>query len=265
MTGRPDISQSTESSTAPRVIWHLGFQKTATTSAQALLQVNADVLAPYVRVLPKSPKTKALRMAAQDYVRTPSPDTNGTLRAEVEALLCNADRPVIISDETLSGFDPLPLHGDAFSALERLVAALAEITPNAQFVFTTRAAADWTRSVYNQLVRQNRLAMRWEDWSQNVPRDTNWDEGHRRLRATGADVAFVSIEDEAAAGQRPGQCLLRAAGVPEDLPLHHPKPQNTSLPDGALEFMRAINASRLPRDALKVVRRCVVQTQYAFR
>ena len=158
-----------------RVVVHAGFHKTGTTSLQQFLYKNGKHLWPKTAmVLPfklrETASTQSLR-----YSRDPDPETLDAFAADLRAILSQLDlgpnRPVIISDENLSGHIP-GRHGttgyDQCPALiERLVDVVREVLDedaDLRFVFTTRDRDSWLRSVWMHNLMRWRLTLDFDDF-----------------------------------------------------------------------------------------------------
>ena len=105
----------------------------------------------------------------------------------------------------------------------------------------------WIRSCYNQEVRNNRLELSYEEWVEKLPStlrdDQSWNNKFRSLPTQlQSPMKVVVLGDE----PQLGTTLLRQVDVDSDSSgICAPSQQhwNESIPDSAVDFMRAINQS----------------------
>jgi len=243
-----------ERSTTPRLILHIGVQKTASTAVQNFMGQNKAALAPYLTVFTpwRGTPSQLLGRRAIDYTFNPTPETESALVAaigDMRAVLDAQTGPCLISHENLVGAAPGSM-GETrlYPYIDRILALLdTHLAPfRPHYVYYSREMAGWKRSVHNQIVKTDGYAGTWDDYRAQTDHITRWDDFDQRLRAAaGTDrVTRLRLEDEPDTN-RPGQLLLQAAGVPASV-LSTLRPldsrRNESLNAGSLEFMRRVNA-----------------------
>jgi len=257
-----------------RLIIHCGVQKTASTALHHFVQRNRALLAPHldIRTPVKGSPTRDLgRLCAlyslDDRHEAALVDRIAALRDS----LSGQGGPWLISHENIPG----AMLGRAgvvtlYPALERILglfeAHLAPFRP--EYVVYTREMAAWKVSVHNQAVKSDGYGERLDTFLAETAACGDWAGLERRVAGlVGADrVHFLALEDETDRG-RPGQQLLRLAGVPEEtLAALEPLTgrRNESLNAGALEFLRQVNGLGLPRAARGPVAQLVRKNQALF-
>ncbi|MEL7214617.1 MAG: hypothetical protein AAGJ96_01605 [Pseudomonadota bacterium] len=251
--------------TPGHILWHLGPQKTGSTSLQALLLANRGLLRPHCLVFPKREGTKRARFAAHDWYGGGDVAPLRTALRDLTAKLAPADAAtMIVSDETLLGFELAGTEDHALTRAARLIPELiAASSPHrASIILFTRARGPWLRSAYNQAVRQMRETRSFEAWHAEVALPPDWPAWESALRPLAPDLHFIALEDD----PQPGLALLRLAGVPDDVraALAPATARNESLPPGAIAFLREMNASPLNGRALAEVRARVVAQPHLF-
>ena len=269
MTAAPGIADR-------QVTLHIGVQKTASTALHHFLHRNAAALAPHILVRTPQQGTPVQQMgrAAVDFTLDPSADRRARLVGRIEAVRAEieaSDRPVLISHENLPGAmlgNPgvttlYPMLEELLDLYERHLAPLAP-----RYALYTREMAAWKKSVYNQAVKTDGYAGSWEDFAEETADCGTWDSLADRLRTRlGAPrVAVFALEEEAETA-RPGQQLLRYAGLDDDTLAALAAltwRANQSLNPGSLEFMRQLNATGIgPGPRMKVMK-LVMNNQALF-
>jgi hypothetical protein len=258
------------------VTLHIGVQKTASTALHHFLRRNADALAEQMVVRMPVQGTPAQRMgrAAVDLSLDPTPEREAHLVRQIEALrneIEPGDLPVLVSHENLPGaMLGNPGVTTLYPMLERLLALydrhLAPFAP--RFALYTREIGAWKRSVHNQAVKTDGYAGTWEDFAAETTDCGDWTSLADRMRAAiGADRAAVfALEDEPDPA-RPGQQLLRFAGLTQaQITALSPLTwrSNQSLNPGALEFMRRVNAADLGPQPRRKVMQIVIDNPGLF-
>ena len=244
-----------------RIIFHLGFQKTGTTSIQRFLNENAP-LVPEIDIRAYGDATKALRVRGRRYCATGSERDRAALESAVDDVLddfrAGSSRLAIVSDENILGRVSYDETGHILLWAERILPILSERAADLapEFAFYTRAPDRWFASLYNQAVKRGGVTAGFDRWRAAVPFEVEWPEWRARFEAAaGRPVSFLSMEEELASGLPLGSGLLRLAGVGEDrIAALRPVPvENASLSGRALGVMRLVN--RLPlshRNLMKV-------------
>lgn len=239
---------------APRVILHIGAQKNASKSMQAFLAKNREALAPFVRVFTPLRGTPSQRLGrkALDFSIDPTPETEAAFVAaigDMRDVLSAKSGTCLISHENLIGAMPGSMgETGLYPRIARIVALLIRgLAPfRLHFAYYTRDLASWKRSVHNQAVKTDGCTGSWDAYAAETAHITGWDGFDARLRAAAGNqaVSRLRLENEADP-MRPGQQLLRLAGVPDPVVARLKAikgRRNESLNAGALEFMRRVNA-----------------------
>jgi hypothetical protein len=260
-----------------RLIIHCGVQKTGSTSFHHFVARNRAALSGHVALLTpqRGSPTRDLGRTAMRF--SLSPDDEG-LRAQLSGLarslrddLPGDGTPVILSHENLPG---AMIGKDGvttlYPMLDRIVVILeqgfAPLIP--EFVFYTRDMAAWKSSVYNQAVRSDHYTGTRGEFLTETRDCGDWDGlRDRMVQLAGTDrVRFFRLEGETDPA-RPGQQLLRHAGVPAEVLSAlsaMDRPANQSLNAGALEFLRLVNGLGLKRPERSRVVHLVSANQSLF-
>lgn len=258
----------------PIVVWHIGFQKTGTTTFQRAMWRTMAPIGEHTQLFPKSGSTDKLRRACVNYLRTGKSEDRRAVSSEVAEIVATtvkSGKPsAVVSDENLFGYFFYNEKTDIFRAAREMLPLLSESAKPARSVFViyTRDFEKWLKSAHNQIVKQLRCTEAFDDWYAQVPFEKEWNVHRDRIQASVRDpVHFVSLEEEISAGRQPGEKVLELAGVPRDVidNISWPPRSNESLSSGALEFMLKINQSDLKQRGVKIVRDIVVRSSSSFR
>ena len=260
-----------------RLIIHCGVQKTASTSLQHYVQRNRDLLVSELEIMTPTKGTPAQRVvrSAMAFSVEPTPDREQHLIDRIKNLrdhLVGSDIPALISHENLPGAmlgdrEVNTLYPRLEMIIELLDTHLAPLVP--EYVFYTREMAAWKRSVYNQAVKTNSYAYPRAVFEADTAQCGTWAMLEQRVQAqVGAErVRFFRLEDETDEA-RPGQQLLRFAGLPEAM-MTGMRPmegrRNPSMNAGALEFLRLVNGLGLDRPARIRIGALINANQPQFR
>lgn len=218
-----------------RVIVHVGFHKTGTSSLQSYLGKNRDLFAPYFAFYGKADFLQA-GSAARIYAQKPFPWRLRAFRQRLDGFLASIpDQPVIVlSRETFSG--SMPGHRKVFGRLikgyassavplgRQIIAALKARFGNEvriEFLYTTREREAWLSSVYGHLLRSIHLTQDETAFRAQFPRFPHLADEARRI-AGKLDLAAVHIVDLAEIGKRPegpAAAVLDLVDLPADLVL----------------------------------------------
>lgn len=259
--------------TTQRIVWHLGFQKTGTSSIQQMLIQNAMLFEPHAVLFPRHRSTRELRQAADAYTRSATKKAEFRLLEALgnitDRIKKNAPRTAIVSDETVLGQRLYSSSGHIFNWAASIIPMIRRVADGFEncFVFYTREIESWLVSAYSQAVKRLRLAEDYHDWRSSVPFELDWSVHMKSLeKLAGENVLFVSMEKEAAQGSIYGRALLEAAGLPESVITAAvvPERQNVKIPMGAEQFLLALNKSQLAMPEVKKVRRIVQANPHFF-
>ena len=211
-----------------RIVVHPGFHKTGTTTAQAVIHRNRELLWPSMALGLKWRMGEVLA-AARAYSTWRDPISLEAFRARFDRFLAGLDlgekRGLLISAEELSGH--LPGRGDLadYSAAPDLMAevrgSVLRAYPDAHlaFVVTTRKPGDWLPSAYWEHVKSSRMVL---DWDEFRTRYADAAKLSRAARAIARAVAPAPVREwrlEEVGGHRlgPASPLFDAMAVPDDL------------------------------------------------
>lgn len=167
-----------------RVIVHVGFHKTGTSSLQSYLGKHRDLFAPHFAFYGKADFLQA-GSAARIYAQKPFPWRLRQFRDRFDTFLQSIpDQPVIVlSRETFSG--SMPGHRKVFGRLikgyrpaavplgRQIIAALKDrFGPDTriEFLYTTREREAWLSSVYGHLLRSIHLTQTEAEFRAQFPK-----------------------------------------------------------------------------------------------
>lgn len=269
-----------------RLVVHLGLRKVATTSIQAWLQENSGLLKEKhnILVLVRHDLLEDWReivyaymndqISREEFIRNCRRETY-KFRRRAQA---QDEDTILISDENLFGARLYKYERDGSittlcdwaSWILPVVEASWKDQFDLSFVLYTRTDEDaWIQSCYNQEVKNNQVTLRYEEWVSRIPA------GERR----GLGVRFESLPQQLQCPSslrivplgteaQLGSTLLKEAGVDPTSPWLVPPPTqklNESLPQAALDFMRAINAfSDIPQSSKASVGAVVAEMRHVF-
>jgi hypothetical protein len=266
---------SSDAGAVPRLIVHLGVQKTGTTSLHHFLQQNSDALAERLVIRTPEPDTpmRPLGRAAIAYSLDGERGDEARLAEAVATVvegLPQDGRSILISHENLAG--AMPGNGGEtrlYPALPRILGVLdrafAPLVPI--YVIYSRRMEAWKASVWAQAVRTDGYAGSYDDFLSETRDLPGWDELIVRLEAAvPGRLHHVDLADERDL-TRPGRQLLALAGIPAEAhaalaPLTAPSMQRLNA--GATEFLRRLNALPLNPQARAKVANLVASTQNLF-
>lgn len=234
-----------------KIIWHIGFRKTGTTSVQYLLaHLPADRL-PDLFISSRDHLTRLWRERIIRATRTKTRPDLQQVRAEMAKVAATLravpQQTVLISDENLFAFalfdrdgghfferaaDILPLIEQEFSDFENI------------FVAYTRPWESWLKSSYSQEVKRGRTSRGFEAWRRQLPAGCNWDDGLGMMRAAiRSPLVLLAQDEDTGRGVALGTRLLELAGVPPALVADiGPVPRlNESLSADMLRLFRLFN------------------------
>lgn len=254
----------------PHIIFHLGPQKTGTTSIQTLLDHNRAALKPKVESLIHPRQTRDLFRAVDAWLSSPSQRKRATveqaLRDAVQATNPQC-QTLIVSEEMLVSRRLFTDKTNFIKKCARLLPLLAEIVgpSNCTFVAYLREYDGWIESAYRQDVKELSETRTHSEWMAALPIDREWPSVLQSELDPDINLVFIEMSKDA---RHPplGRELLKLAGMTdEDIDgLARVQKQNERLPDGAVAFMREINRLGLGPRLERRIRRVVRNTQNAF-
>ena len=258
---------------------HIGLPKTGSTSFQKALHLNAETLLPQVSVINRmcfGPQRQGL-MRAHGYIRQNY--TSGvdlpTLTQHLETALdmplsqVPDDRPVLITDEGLSGPHPgqFKSHPGFFPALSCALDALAAILPRGKTVFhiVVRDHDGWVKSLYNQAVKQTGYTQSLEAFEYTLPNGCDITDHISAVQSDHPDKD-IRIHRMEAAQLFPGEQIIKACGIDTETLAKFKIPQsvNKSWSKGMLHAMRVINGADIDDKTRNILRNEIAQNSETF-
>ncbi|MFV0301815.1 MAG: hypothetical protein ACK5IP_13240 [Paracoccus sp. (in: a-proteobacteria)] len=259
----------------PRLIVHLGVQKTGSTSLHHFLQKNAAALSD--RLVIRTPEAGSpMRPLGRAAIACSLDGERGdeARLAEAVATICDGlpqdGRTVLISHENLAG--AMPGNGGEtrlYPALPRILGVLdrafAPLVP--AYALYSRPMEAWKASVWAQAVRTDGYGGGYDDFLSETRDLPGWDDLMGRLEAA-APGRIHHFELTAEPDRmRPGSQLLALAGIGAAehaalAPLSAPSMQRLNA--GATEFLRRLNGLPLNPQARAKVASLVASTQNLF-
>ncbi|MEL7116420.1 MAG: hypothetical protein AAGP08_12685 [Pseudomonadota bacterium] len=251
-----------------RVVVHAGFHKTGTTSAQAFLRQNGEVLWP-VMALGLGYKFRPALSAARGYSTWRDPFTLEKFRRRVETYLAELGlgrRDLLISSEELCGH--LPGRGEiadyaaAPALMREIEAAVKDHLPGCDlhFVFTLRRAETWWPSAYWEHVKSARMTL---DYAAFLARYGALDlAAAARSIDVSAPVHLHWLEDIAGMVEGPAAPLLDLMDLaPARRAALSPVPPQNRSPEARADLIQAflrLNRSDLETEALVAAKKALL-------
>lgn len=238
-----------------KVLVHQGFHKTGTTTLQRTLFRSRAHLRDRLNLLLPQDMMDA-GFLARRYAVAPKPKTLRNFglkfRAVLETLDPAPDKPLLISNEEFAGL--IPGRKDVWSyaqtpvlaqALVNEVRAFAGDVAQIAFLFTTRDAAGWMKSVYWQNLRAHRICEDFTEYSAALADGANLGAVVEQVRATIASEAKVISVNASPLDNRlaPLETALDWLGVSSD-GMTVMDDQNRQ-PEGGAELFLELNRSEL--------------------
>ncbi len=252
----------------PTAFLHIGLHKTATTFIQRMLELNRERLSEAAYVINRVARpsdTGPLRKACQNYYLAKAPDP-AAIHSETRAAFAAAGgaETVLLTDEALIGphfgqFGETQLYPKMEAILSEILKAIEGYEPH--LIVYTRNREKWLTSVYNQAVKQCRYGQTFERFQETCATEFDMAAIPERLASAFPEVTrtHVVLETEARTKFGAGNALLDAIGAKKlKGELEVPPRENESLQPEYLELMRRMNREKFDQDALKLVRRVIV-------
>ncbi|MGB0968887.1 MAG: hypothetical protein ACPGUX_11930 [Halocynthiibacter sp.] len=262
-----------------RVLLHLGFHKTGTTTAQAFLRENFRIIRQVcVPVLRR--KMKTLYPEATEFSRTGQERELRRFRRKFTALLeelpLQDDLQVLISEENLIGqmpgkfdvwsYDTAPiLLGSMLECIRDIFPEPAEVT----VLFSTRDAESWARSVWKHTLLADRLTLDLKTMREKLKPASDHQAVLSDLRKEFPKIIFVennltSLDDTEFGPATPMVDWLR---MPPELrqTLRRIAPQNTSPTMEMAQHLLDLNRSDLNDDELADIKHTLKQEIASLR
>jgi hypothetical protein len=240
-----------------KIIWHLGFHKTGTTTIQALLAENIDIITKRTALVIPVRKvdhvgvriSKPLADTMRAYVYEPSASNYDTLlRAVLETVSWARDlgyQQLVYSDEMALGLNVFDKHGDVFGHAQTLLSALDTIDAEIKQIalIYERECTSWLQSAYAQSLKYGRNCLSFVDWRALFPQMTDMPDMLLNVRSSAAfEVRLISMEGEISSNGYLGLGLLQEMGLdPKRIVAASAK--NKRMPAAALRFLLRLNRS----------------------
>lgn len=254
-----------------KIVIHAGFHKTGTTSVQAMLRENADLLDPHVRVLLKE-HFEDLTKTARSFSIEPREETLAEVAKSAAGFFAGMDRddprPILMASEDLSGHMP-GRHGlesyDSAGLIMKCIAVAAFAClgddTDVTFYFSVRDRTAWLRSTWWQNLRSTRLTLDFEDYARRFDEADSLEE---ILDGVAADVAPAKVtsrrlEDIGNGPLGPLDPVLDLLDLPglERTALKALPPENVQPDMGIDAVFLALNRSRLADKDVQTAKRSI--------
>ena len=260
-----------------RVVLHIGFHKTGTSSVQAFLRANRAALKRHAALRLK-PQIKELLHGARGYSTWRDPlslaKTARRFDAMLDALPGMPRRVLIVSAEELSGH--MPGRGELmdFSAAPELVRVYTRAVrtrfPEADLAVYAgvRGAEAWLRSAYWEHVKSSSMTLGFEDFADRYAPAAAFEPVLARIAERAqVDVKTGALEDFTDAPLGPADGLLRHCDLSRGaIAGLVPVPaSNTRLPKAVLLDLLAANRAYADRDARKEAKRAILEEAEIIR
>jgi len=246
-----------------RVIVHVGFHKTGTSSLQSYLGNNRNQLAPYLTFYGKKDFLEA-GSAARIYGQKPYFWRRRQFRRRFDGFLTSIpDAPVIVlSRETFSG--AMPGHRRLFGRLvtdyaraavplgHEIVSALRsrfDADVRVEFLYTLRDRDSWIRSVYGHLLRSIHLREDFPAFRAQFPNliDPKKEAAKIAAHLSLDAVHFAQLSDIGSRREGPASCVLDLLDLPADFRATLPAARRANVGQSDVleaEFLAMNRASR---------------------
>lgn len=212
----------------PRIIFHAGFHKTATTSVQAFFRKNSGRISEAVKYIGKDD----IREITQHSRRYSAERSTFHLLSFItqfgiflEANAIGETRTILISSEDLAGHLP-PRHGiKDYSAAAEIFGAISDVLTKDYaldeviFFLGIRDPNAWLESAYWQNVRYTPLTMSLEEYRRAYESAANFDTilDAVRVNIGNARLVHAKIEDCQDAPFGPAQPILNLLNLPPQM------------------------------------------------
>ena len=261
-----------------KIIWHLGFHKTGTTSIQAILAENLEVIAKNTAMViparnivhPGVRDSKPLADAMRNYAVEPSLSNLETLESVIDEVVSWGDKQgydqLVFSDEMALGTNIFDANGDVFLHAQRLLRALDDMMATAEqvAVIYSRECAPWLQSAYAQSLKYGRNCLSFNDWCALFPQMSELPNLLADVQTSASfNVKLIRMEEEIEESELLGTSLLQEMGVePKNIVAVSAK--NTRMSAAALEFLLRLNRSDVVGTRYFKTRSVVLQNSELF-
>lgn len=253
-----------------RVVLHIGFHKTGTSSVQAVLRSNRAALKRHAALRLK-PQIKELLHGARGYSTWRDPLSLAKTARRFDAMLAGLPnmprRVLVVSAEELSGH--MPGRGDLmdYSAAPELVRAYTRAVrkrfPEAELAIYAgvRAAESWLRSAYWEHVKSSSMTLDYDAFAQTYAEAADFGAVLARVaERSGIDVATGALDAFKTAPLGPATGLLAQCDLPQEVTraLDPAPAANTRLPEAVLLDLLAANRAYADRGARKAAKKAIL-------
>jgi hypothetical protein len=208
-----------------RVLLHVGFHKTGTSSMQHLLWFNRALLSSHLDFLLVQPLKVATRHCLA-FSRSRDPQHLSALSRALDTIFAAqpelGQRDLILSSESLSGVMPgwggIVDYAAVPALSKHLTAYFTDRFPNAEvkLVFSTRAPDDWLASLWRHQVRWRRMTMDFDDFAMHFRKGADLESFVATVAKLVHPVAVYSLalEESQHHPKGPGGALLELIDLP---------------------------------------------------
>ncbi|MGL6209644.1 MAG: hypothetical protein ACRC14_07445 [Paracoccaceae bacterium] len=249
----------------PGIIFHAGFHKTGTTSLQTALRLHEAALAPFYAVQTRA--THPTLLGAAEAARTFSIDTSrltalqDALTQWAKGLILQPGQGLFVSSEDFAGHMP-GRHGSAdyraaIPIAQAIEAVLSRLHPHLplSFLYTTREAEGWLRSIHWQLSKHHEMRQGSRRFARShaAAADLAGLVGRLRGALPHTPVHEANLADLSARRLGPVDAMYDLAGLPDPLRAGLPVPPraNQAPPHDLARVFVTLNRSDLPRDEVQ--------------
>ena len=244
-----------------KIIAHVGFHKTGTTSFQDLIRTNLSRLPSYVVVEVRGrPLADKLRMELHDFHMNPSSIGLQKVRTSFDDILNNATNKnaeiVFISLESSCGLARIMAPQSLYSTGRQVLQLYAEASlgHELKLLFSTRNVKDWVRSLHGHIAKHGNSGMSFGAFASADPiQNFDWTMLITRLSA-GLDARIATTSLEETKDTRLGALsdFLYEFLNEEQLQSWVPVPKsNEGLPPALVRFLLSPPISALPTGTRK--------------
>jgi hypothetical protein len=261
----------------PKLIFHLGFPKTGSTTIQELLKINRDELFRRgILISPRDEFSRFLRRSAIRWARAGGLFywliVNLSLRMFASKIKSAKFESLIVSDENIIGVESARLFSSVchvdYGLVVRSLENLLGSSFDCHYIVYTRNSEKWRTSAYNQTIKKGKHVHSYSDW---CIRNSDLNAPNRIItrlyNILGDRLLVVKMEDELSTGNPLGSVLLRIAGLESSQisELKKARIRNVSLPEGALAFIRILGESGCHGRRLSKIARLVKENSHLFQ
>lgn len=255
-----------------RVILHPGFHKTATSSLQACLAANRDLLAPYCRI---ALEAELPLRAATRYAVSRDPFDLASFTASF-AEFCAAikeggHQTLLISSEGLSGRTPGKKGIKTYSAAIDLACAMADAIravfgrkADLTLLYTTRAPEAWLSSAWRHNLFGYRVTEDFATFRQTYAESADFAAILDKIaaRLPKARIIAAALETTTLSGGHPADAVLSLLDLPATLraDLRYPAARNVGWDDQRSAQLLALNRSDLDDASLRAAKQALRRT-----